>query len=258
MIRNQIVAGTFYPANKEKLKSLILKFLNSAKLKLDHKPKALIVPHAGYIYSGPIAGFGYKVIENFKYQKVILLGPSHFFNFQGLALSQFQWQSPLGKIETFNPKNLLTSCQNLFFINENIHQPEHCLEVQLPFLQTIYKNFKILPILTGDFLNYQKIAFCLNKILDNDTLLIISSDLSHYLPYSQAQDIDSKTVKYILNKDSQNFEKYGQACGKSAILILLEIAKINKWQADLLVLANSGDTSKIKDKVVGYSSIVFY
>ncbi len=257
MIRQEAVAGTFYPANKEKLKSLVLGFINSAKISLDFKPKALIVPHAGYVYSGPIAGFGYKAIKNFKYQKIILLGPSHHFGFASLALSQSQWQTPFGKIETFEPK-IFSDCQDLFFIDESVHQPEHCLEVQLPFLQTIYKNFKILPILTGSFLNHKQAANCLNKMLHSNTLLIVSSDLSHYLSYYQAQNIDKETVKYILNKDSQNFEKYGQACGKEAILILLEIAKINKWQAQLLALANSGDTSGIKDKVVGYSSIIFY
>ncbi len=255
MIRQTISAGTFYPAEKKALRSLIANFLSSIRaIDLEKRPKAIIVPHAGYFYSGKIAAFAYKIIKKFDYSKIILLGPSHFFIFQNMSISQITWQTPLGKIETFSPDNF---CNNFLFINENIHQPEHSLEVQLPFLQSSLEGFKILPILTSET-DYLKASACLNKILDSKTLLVVSSDLSHYLSYEEAVLTDKKTVNYILKNDIKEFEKYGIACGKIPILILLKMAKINKWKNKLLALANSGDISGKKEKVVGYSSFVFY
>ena len=257
MIRYPAVAGTFYPAKKEELKRMVEKFLEEAQAeKFRNKPRALLVPHAGYIYSGIVAAFGFKALKGYNFSKVILIGPSHYFPFSGIALDESEkWQTPLGEVDLFYPSET-ENCGNIFFKEAKIHQPEHCLEVEIPFLQIILKRFKILPMLTGQVKN-EEAANCIEKIIDEETLIIISSDLSHYLPYQESKTIDKKTVRYILDNNSQNFEKYGQACGEKAISILLKIARDKNWQASLLSLLNSGDTSGKKDQVVGYSSIVF-
>ena len=257
MIRYPAAAGTFYPAGEKELKEAIEKFLERAKIKkLGGKPRALIVPHAGYAYSGAIAAFGFKALRGYNFSKVILIGPSHYFPFSGIALDGSEkWQTPLGDLELFHPKEL-ENCEGVFFEEPKIHQPEHCLEVEMPFLQTVLKSFKVLPMLTGK-VEGEKCAKCIEKILDESTLIIASSDLSHYLPYQEAQKADEQTVGHILKSAILNFEKYGQACGKEAISILLRIAISKNWQAKLLALANSGDTSGMRDQVVGYSSIAF-
>ena len=258
MTRLPAVAGLFYPAEKDKLKNTIKIFLAKARPDFKEKPKALIVPHAGYIYSGLIAAYGFKTIESYDFKEVILLGPSHHFPFYGLALDENKfWQTPLKKTPLFEKKELLKE-KEIFFKEKRIHQPEHSLEVELPFLQTVLRNFKIMPLLTGTKTDITKTAKILSCILKNDSLLVVSSDLSHYLPYNEAKKTDLQTINYILNKDVLSFLKNGEACGKIAILILLYIAKALNWQSKLLIYANSGDTAGPKNQVVGYTAIAFY
>jgi MEMO1 family protein len=270
LIRPAVVAGTFYPSDSEELKETIQGFLSKAVVgKKQDNLKALILPHAGYMYSGIIAAYGYKTIKPDSFNKVILLGPSHHFSFKGLATSpEVFWETPLGKVKAI-PKDKLTKLKDKKKIIESIefHQPEHCLEVQLPFLQMVLDDFQILPLLVGE-IDAQAAIDILMPIIDKKTLLVISSDLSHYMPYSQAKMIDKVTLDAILAKDIIRFNEYGEACGKKPIEILLEIAKKNKWQSNLLCAMNSGETvdgvclpektSKDESQVVGYSSIAFY
>ena len=259
-IRSPQFAGTFYPDNPQILKEMIEDFLHQATIeKLKVQPKALIVPHAGYIYSGPIAAYGFKILENYQYQNIILLGPSHHFSFQGLASSPAgYWETPLGKITCLGKKDLkeLKKTKEIIESSE-IHEPEHCLEVEIPFLQTVLKEFKIVCFLTGE-LNTKAIAKVLGSLVDEETLILVSSDLSHYYSYEEAQKLDKVTIDAILDNDIKRLEEFGEACGKTGIEVLMEIAKNKHWQPKLLKALNSGDITGDKSQVVGYSSIVYY
>jgi len=258
-LRSPQFAGTFYPDNPQILKEMIEDFLHQATVeKLKVQPKALIVPHAGYIYSAQVAAYGFKILEDKLYKKIILLGPSHHFSFQGLASSPSgYWGTPLGKIECLGKKDLkkLEKTKEIIESSE-IHEPEHCLEVEIPFLQVILKEFKIVPFLTGE-LNIKTIAKVLESLVDEGTLILVSSDLSHYYPYKEAQKLDKVTIDAILDNDSKRLEEFGEACGKIDIEILIEIAKKKKWQPKLLKALNSGDITGEKSQVVGYASIVY-
>jgi AmmeMemoRadiSam system protein B len=259
-LRNPQFTGTFYPDNPQVLKKMIEGFLRQAIIpKLKVQPKALIVPHAGYIYSGPIAAYGYKAIHPFFYKTVILLGPSHNFYVEGFVASPFEkWFTPLKETESLTLKDFsLLKNNNLIKESGEVHQLEHSLEVQLPFLQIVLKDFTIFPILVGE-VDILKGAEILDYFLDKETLLIISSDLSHYLKYEEAIKQDKVTIDAILDLDLERFLEYGDACGKVPIALLIALAKKHNLKAKLLKASNSGETAGFKDQVVGYASIVFY
>mgnify|MGYP000310908962 CR=1 FL=1 len=270
-IRHPIVAGTFYPDNPDILKKQIKGFLDNATVEKHQLPvKALIVPHAGYIYSGPVAAYAFKLIENCSYKKIFLLGPSHNFSFDNLvSCAKGYWQTPLGEVKQLSKSDFPKLKQRKEIIESSeIHKPEHSLEVQLPFLQTVLGDFQIFPLLTGNIIDYKKIGDILLSIYDEKTLFLISSDLSHYLSYNQAKMVDKVTIDAILSNDIQRFNKYGDACGKTPIEILLNIANKKKWQPQLLCAMNSGETSGDihlrqsfdgqESQVVGYASIAYY
>jgi hypothetical protein len=260
-LRHSTVSGSFYPDDSDILKQQIKGFLDNATVeKHQLSVKALIVPHAGYIYSGPVAAYAFKLIENCLYKKVFLLGPSHHFSFDNLvSCAKGYWQTPLGKVEILS-KDDFSKLKNKKEIIEssNIHQPEHSLEVQLPFLQTVLDDFQIFPLLTGNIINHKRLSDILLSIYNEETLFLISSDLSHYLPYDEAKMIDKVTIDAILANDIKRFNEYGNACGKISIEILLNIAHKKQWKSKLLCAMNSGETSGDKNQVVGYASIVFY
>jgi len=260
LIRSPVVAGTFYPNEPIALKKMIEDFLAKATIeKHKNQPKALIVPHAGYIYSGQTAAYAFKTLRGYSYEKIIILGPSHHFSFIGLASApKGFWETPLGKIETI-AKEDFKNLKNNSEIKESaeIHEIEHCLEVELPFLQIILNDFKIFPLLTGA-LNPVITAKIIREILTENSVLIISSDLSHYLPYKEAQMLDKVTLDAILANDFERFKKFGDACGKTAIEILISISQAKNWRPKLLKYSNSGETTNEKQAVVGYASIVYY
>jgi len=264
-IRQPAVSGTFYPESKEDLVSLIDHFLKQAAVeKLNKPPKALIVPHAGYIYSGPIAAYAYKVLKGFNFTTIVLLGPSHNFllsnNSKFIACPSGFWQTPLGQVRSLSYQDFDQLKDNpLFQESTEIHKLEHCLEVQIPFLQTVLTNFAIFPLLVSELSksNIEQAVEAIKLILQEDTLLIASSDLSHYLTYEEAQMVDKVTLDTILSLDLSAFEQYGDACGKAAISLLLAIAKKDYWQPKLLKSSNSGETAGGKDQVVGYASVAF-
>jgi AmmeMemoRadiSam system protein B len=255
-IRKPAVAGTFYPDEPGELKEMVEKFLDEAEeKKIPGKLRALISPHAGYVYSGPVAAYAYKLLQKEKFSKIILLGPTHFAAFFGAAQSGVDgWQTPLGIVEC----GLLKLDTELFSTLQEVHAPEHSLEVQIPFLQVVMKNdFTIYPILIGDA-NHEKIAEALLDQIDDKTLIIASSDLSHYNPYEKAIKLDSLCNKVIPALDIDTMKESGDACGKSPILVLMHIAKKKGWGATLLDYRNSGDTAGSRDAVVGYGAYAFY
>jgi len=254
-IRYPAVAGTFYPSQATELKNLIEQFLNQAKPpKLEGEIKALIVPHAGYIYSGPVAAYAYKLLFQTKNQpeKVILLGPAHYIPINSASGSKTdKWQTPLGEINVLPPLSFIA-------IDDTSHQPEHSLEVQLPFLQMTLKNFKILPILINDENQSKNLADLLLPIIDDKTLLVASSDLSHFYPYETAKKIDGLANKYIPNLEIKKTQKEVGACGLAAILVVMHLAKKLGGQGKLLKYQTSYETSGDKNSVVGYGAYVFY
>jgi len=251
MIRKPAVAGIFYPSEKKELSVLVDSYLKKAKKSFNLKTvKILIVPHAGVQFSGQTAAHGFKQLENESYKRVILLGVSHHSQFTGVSVwNEDNWETPLGSVAV-----------EKFFLEKNVdphvHIFEHSLEVQLPFLQRTLSNFKIVPILLGqtnDFFIKDFAKKLSENITDND-LLLVSSDLSHYLDYETAIRVDSETINLILaGRNPTN------ACGADAIKIALLAAKLKKINTILkLDYSNSGDTGGDKDRVVGYGAIGFY
>jgi AmmeMemoRadiSam system protein B len=269
MTRKPIVAGSFYPSDSEELSTLLDNFFRNTREKLKGKNiKALIVPHAGYVYSGQTAAWGYKQISTpiksgskvnpdqigvKKTPHFILIGPSHNYYFQNIVSNNFVcWDTPLGRVQHIVPDNRKFSIYNEAFV------PEHCLEVQLPFIQHIIKDFSITCLLTGTRINYEKIANDLIKHYSS-SMCIISSDLSHYLPQRQAQDTDKKTIDAITCGDIQYFQTHENvACGAGGISIILEIAKKLNWKSERVYYDTSATSSGDTSGVVGYVSIAFY
>lgn len=256
--RPPAVAGTFYPADSRVLHSSILEML-SAVPETTLTPKALIVPHAGYIYSGPIAASAYAQLSSIKHQvnRVILLGPSHRVPLVGLATSSADsFETPLGIIHL--DKQLIAELQKFQQVQQfdQSHAYEHSLEVQLPFLQTVLDNFSLVPIVVGEASAeevHQVIEYCWGG---NETLIVISSDLSHYHDYDTANKIDSSTCHAIENFDAKAIH-YEQACGRNPVIGLLKSAQKHNLKVSTLDLRNSGDTAGDKQRVVGYGAWAF-
>jgi pyruvate formate lyase activating enzyme len=249
-------AGLFYDSDPERLRKQIENCLAEADLSdIDFDPrkiKAAIVPHAGYIFSGPTAAYVYKVIGQSKKEQFVILGLSHQQYFSGIAKSGFKfWETPLGHIEV--SKDLDKSFD--VPILEEAHSDEHSVEVQLPFLQTVSPDAKILPMVTSEIFDYVETAEIFQKSLTGDTILIVSSDLSHYNSYEEAMRIDKNTLRKIQSFGPEI--KPDEACGFAGINLLMMLAEQKGWKLHLLDYRNSGDTAGDKDQVVGYGGMVF-
>ena len=259
IIRVPVVAGTWYPGNKEVLKSEINKYYeNSEKLNIDNI-KALIVPHAGYAYSGQVAANGFNQL-NKDYKKVFIIATNHApdAHINGISVPDAtHYKTPLGEVKVSEITSGLL--KEKLFVNVPEAHTTHVVEIELPFLQQKLKDFEIIPLITGalSLEQIKQAADILSKYIDEDTLIVISSDLSHYHPYEDAVKLDTECIKNI---ESLNFEESAkcEACSIYAILILMDIARRNEWKAKIINYKNSGDVSGDKSRVVGYSSIVFY
>ena len=257
MNRSPAVAGSFYPANPEQLQHVVNQYLNDAKT--DAKaPKAIIAPHAGYIYSAPIAATAYARLASVRdtITRVVLIGPSHRVGFQGLAVSQADtYSTPLGiiPIDTQAIQNLAQF--PFVHLIEQAHSHEHSLEVQLPFLQTALNEFKLVPIVAGDATPLQ-VAQVLAALWGGDeTLIVISSDLSHYHDYATAQRLDKATSEAIEHLDYEKLN-YESACGRVPVSGLMKLARDNNLKIKTIDLRNSGDTAGDKQRVVGYGAYI--
>ncbi|PSW05735.1 AmmeMemoRadiSam system protein B [Photobacterium lipolyticum] len=253
-IRYPAVAGSFYDKSAQHLQSQLDNWLKPPPA-LRHSIRALIVPHAGYIYSGETAAQAYRHLKSLadKIERVILVGPSHRFYFQGCALpSAHYFATPFGNIPI--DTQAIEKLQKIedVEVSDQAHALEHCLEVQLPFLQTCLHQFTLLPMLTGN-VSPVTVANLIDDLWQQDnTLLVVSSDLSHFHPYSEAQSIDKNTCSLI-----EHFEPSltpEQACGSTGINALLLLAKKRGYQLTRMDLKNSGDTAGDKERVVGYVS----
>jgi len=286
-VRQPAVAGQFYPGEQEKLKSQVKGFLDQVREEAEQARqatatlRALMVPHAGYPFSGPVAAHGYSLLKNKPAGTVVLLGNAHSAPFSGIALDRNDaWKTPLGTVPVATElADRLVSTSSLINYNRQAHAQEHSLEVQLPFLQTVLENdFRILPILFGadsslDQEAGSQLASLLEQLLPKDSLVIASSDMSHYPAYADANQIDRATLEVIEKGDSQALydhlrevesrgipEEHTALCGEDAVrstMQLHELAGGGKIKA--LHYANSGDTA-VGDKsgVVGYGTVAFW
>jgi len=262
-IRNPAVEGGFYPADEKRLSDLIENFLSKKEQNIELKNKtikALIEPHAGFIYSGGVASYGYNLVKNKNIKTIIILAPSHYVYFNYTSIGNYtHYKTPLGLVKISKSADKLKEESDLINTNNEAHIKEHSIEVQIPFLQKTLDDFEIIPIITGDLNKNQieKIAKLIADNLDDETLIIASSDLSHFHSYEEAVKMDKQAINAIEKLDINNSANC-EMCGKIPILILMNIAKKLNWTAKILKYANSGDITGDKDSVVGYSSIAFF
>jgi AmmeMemoRadiSam system protein B/AmmeMemoRadiSam system protein A len=263
-IRKPVYAGAFYPAERSQLTAMIDSLTRQVKAGKVKPPqntslKALIMPHAGYIYSGLTAAHTSLVLRRNQFQKVVVLAPDHRVGFTGGAVSDVvAYETPLGLIKLHNDASELRRKSDLFQAIPASDRNEHSLEVVLPFLQSYLGDFELVPIVVG-VVDIDRFAAAIDPLSNADSLLVISSDLSHYLPYSQAVARDQKTIKAILNLDSEALLAIDKpACGIRGILITMRLARRHGWQPVLLHYCNSGDTAGNRQQVVGYTAIAFY
>jgi len=258
-IRSTAVAGLFYPASSDELVQLVNNELSQATPEAGHHPLAIIVPHAGYVYSAAIAANVYKHLQHFRsiIKRVLLIGPSHRVAFQGLALSSADFfQTPLGKIavDKTAQKDLLNIAG--IQLHDQAHANEHSLEVQLPFLQHVLDDFSLIPIVAGDA-NAELIAQAIDTVWDGQqTLVVISSDLSHYHDYKTAQRLDNASSKAIVALNCTTLSS-ANACGYVGVNGLLLFAQRHHLKASIVDVRNSGDTAGDKTSVVGYGGYLF-
>jgi len=260
--RPPAVAGMFYPAEEEVLRRQLSRYMDQATGRPSSiQPKAIISPHAGYMYSGPVAAIGYRQVQMFResIKRVVIIGPSHRVWLKGMAASTFSsFNTPLGDIPLdMEGMARLTTRYPAIQYEDTAHQEEHSLEVQLPFLQLILDNFQIIPLVVGDADPEDVAAVILDQWQEPATLTVISSDLSHYLTYTQAQVIDRRTAEAINSLDPAGLSD-DSACGRIPIRGLLLAAKKCDLRVQELDLRNSGDTAGSRDQVVGYGAWAFF
>jgi AmmeMemoRadiSam system protein B len=255
--RPAAVAGTFYPGDAKTLQRGIAAMLAQPG-RAAASPKALIVPHAGYVYSGPIAASAYAALEKSAavIRRVVLFGPAHRVWVAGLAASSAAgFATPLGTVPVDQAAIAAVMHLHQVEINDAAHAQEHSLEVQLPFLQAVLNDFSVVPFVVGGA-SPTEVAEVMDILWGGpETLIVVSSDLSHYLPYAEARRIDRATADSIL--EVRAISRHEQACGATPINGLLEVARRRGLLPDLLDLRNSGDTAGDRDRVVGYSAFAF-
>lgn len=259
-IRPTSVAGTFYPADPATLRDQLDRFLGAAMAALPAGelpvPKALIAPHAGYVYSGPIAASAYARLlpARGSITRVVLMGPSHRVGFKGLAAGTAeQWASPLGAIAIDRASVGRLLEKRLAGVLDQAHAAEHSLEVHIPFLQAVLGEFQLVPIVAGDAAPEQ-VAACLSELWGGpETLIVISTDLSHFLDYATCRTTDAATVAAIEHLDYAALDR-NSACGRVPVAGMLRLAQSRFLSIETLDVRNSGDTAGTKDRVVGYGA----
>ncbi|MCR4336276.1 MAG: AmmeMemoRadiSam system protein B [Candidatus Omnitrophica bacterium] len=270
-IKEPNVSGQFYPSDPTKLSTQIDQFLEAASLPPTDKPIAMVIaPHAGYMYSGGVAAHSFKAVRGYPYKTIVILAPSHDSRFQSISIwPQGGFRTPLGVVpvdEDF-AKNLVGQHEKFVF-DPQAYAREHSLEVEIPFLQKVFKDFKIVPVVMGQT-TPQVLDLFAQKLSEgigdrDDVLIVVSTDLSHYHPDSEARPMDQKTIQAIQNLQAQ--EAWNKCvtgememCGFVPVTTALLLAKKRGWtDVEVLKYATSGDVTGDKSQVVGYSSVVFY
>ncbi|MFP4118153.1 MAG: AmmeMemoRadiSam system protein B [Candidatus Woesearchaeota archaeon] len=248
-IRETAVAGAFYPAEKERLRDLITGLAKQAEGSPEKDINGIIVPHAGYIFSGKTACYGFKRIDD-RFNKVVVLGPNHtVYTNRAIIDDNDAWRSPFGEVKISHdgiPEDLVR--------DSTPHIKEHSIEVQIPFLQHFISDFSLIPVIVGDLdedmvTRYTEV---INNLLDDRTLLVISTDLSHFHTKEKAEMIDKHTIENIIRGKGTL-----DACGKNPLRIAIELCKKNNWKIELLDYSTSADFTGDESAVVGYASFRF-
>lgn len=260
-IRPPAVAGAFYSDRPDKLAAAVENMLDQAQDAGLEPVRALIAPHAGYRYSGPIAASAFRQLRSADHgqpRTVWLLGPAHYVYVESVALSPAgAFATPLGPVAQ-NPAAMdaLLAHGRAYLLDPLAHEPEHCLEVELPFLQTVLPaGFDLVAMLCGQP-DVAQVADDLAERLRADDLVVVSSDLSHFHRYEVAQALDRAFLEAVVAGDMPRAAQ-GEACGLQSILILMRLAQLKGWTAHLLDYRNSGDTSGDKSRVVGYGAVAY-
>lgn len=283
IVQNAIVAGIFYPESSIELADVVDGYLRrhdicrDIGIKVQGSIKAILVPHAGYVYSGEVAASGFRVLQQSllkqslnrsggerKCCNVFVLASNHVRHtpyFKISVLDVDYCKTPLGKVRVSSLAHKLRA-NDLFTYVPQAHE-SHVIEVELPFLQRVFDemNFEIIPIITGDVENseIECAANVINTYVNDDSLIVVSSDLSHYHSYDEAVSLDTDALEAVVNLDSARLIANGHVCGLPAALILMHIARMRGWKACLLDYKNSGDTAGSKNEpVVGYGAVAFY
>jgi MEMO1 family protein len=251
------VSGSFYPGNRAQLAKSIQGSLATVPKKTA-EPLAILVPHAGYVYSGPTAAYAYALLQGKKYKNVFVLAPSHHFPFQGAGiLIEDGYQTPLGKIP-INQEICTTLCKSPVFADlPNVFEREHALEVQLPFLQTVLQDFSLVPIIIGQstYPTLRSIAEKLAAYRTPDNLFVISTDLAHFHSGKENDALDQKTLEYIKKGDPQKLlENNCELCGIYPVVVAM---LMTEQPFVLLKHSNSGDITQDYHEVVGYAAGYF-
>jgi hypothetical protein len=278
-VRPPAVAGLFYPGDAAALSKTIDGLLANAPQHSIPRLKALVCPHAGYEFSGQTAAIAYKLLAGLDVQTVVVMGPSHYALFHGACIPNADaYKTPLGLVPISEKAKGLAAVAPFALERQCLVQRppwwrqaprpapeegqdtpetwEHSVEVQVPFLQKVLKNFKLLPVVMGE-LDPAQAAKALAERIDDRTIVIASSDLSHYHTYQAAKGLDNRCVKAICDLDIDAMMTQ-EACGRTPILALLHLARQKGWKAQLLDYRNSGDVTGDKDRVVGYTGVAFY
>ncbi len=270
-VKEPNVSGQFYPADPKELSKEIEDYTKMAQVKpFDHFVNIIIAPHAGYLYSGPVAAYSFKSVSLNQYKTIVILAPSHFYGFAGISIwPQGAFKTPLGNVavdEEFTKK--LIGADEKFLYDPQAFVKEHSLEVEIPFLQKTFKDFKIVPVILGQppLETLDKFALKLNEVIGDrrDVLIVASTDLSHYHPDQVARTMDNKAIDAIKKLNAYELLQ-GDAdgslelCGIIPVTTAILYAKHKGLNAvDLLDYGNSGDATGDKTSVVGYSALAIY
>ena len=259
-VRPPAVAGQFYPEDLGALEKAIKGYVEDAKLPPDlGTVRAVIAPHAGYVYSGPTAGFAFRALATLPRKKwtVFLMGPAHRVAFHGVALGGYSaFRTPLGDapvaVERVGEMLLRST---LYTRAAGAHANEHSLEVEVPFLQMVLPEFDLVPMLLGD-VDPRKVGADLSVHLGTDDLIVVSNDLSHQLPYDTARSVDESFLE-ALTAGNEVGVMQGEACGRAPVAALMAVAKQRIWTPHVLDYRTSGDTAGDRAQVVGYGAVAY-
>jgi AmmeMemoRadiSam system protein B len=258
-VRAPAVAGSFYPDDPAELRAQVRAFVAAASPSTVAPPKAIIAPHAGTIYSGPVAGSAFAALAPLRgrIERVVVVGPAHWGAFDGLALPEARFfETPLGRVAVDADAARWLSSLPFVIASDDAHAGEHSLEVQLPFVQEVLGDVRIVPIAVGGASD-RDTARALQHVWGGaETCVVVSSDLSHYLPYDDAKAIDAATARAIERLAPDDIGEDG-ACGRIGVRALLRVANARGLRAHTIDLRSSGDTAGPRDRVVGYGAFAF-
>jgi MEMO1 family protein len=255
-VREAAVAGRFYPSNADELATTVDALVGQPRS--GRQPKALIVPHAGYRYSGALAGSAYSLDLDWV-EHVVIVGPNHTVPLRGAALTAHDsWRTPLGAVAIDQEEVDRLAGRPDTVVDDDAHRDEHCLEVQVPFLQRVLTaDYEFVPLIIGEMLPEAAASLIRDCWQRAHTLLLLSTDLSHYLSYAAASETDAATADAILNAKPDAIGT-GSACGRYPLRGLLRVAAEDGLRIKQLGLCNSGDMAGNRDRVVGYGAFAVY